>query len=431
MDDGFILEGVTLIDGTGRPPLEGATVCVHGGRIAHVVPGGTDESHLGAFIRHRLPGKTVVPGLIEAHTHASYGSDMLAYVRNGITTLRFAGLEASVVENLKRRIESGELIGPRILSCGPMIDSPPVAYPEWSVPVTNPAEASSVARRLITEAGVDALILTQRITAPLMRAVCDVAHAHDCRVLAQTWELDGEEAAGLGIDELHNSSRVFHSDQYPKERLLAYRNIADRLALSGRGWATINWDATQSIIDTMIDAGVVYCGMHVITQFQIDEGVDELKADRHFKSLFGETERSNFLTFLRKLQGTWSREDFAYWRIANENRMEWMRRFRSGGGVLIFGTDMQFGGIMLHRELRNALALGMTPLEVITAATGGASRAMHLDEEFGTITAGKRADFVVLNRNPANDLSALRDIDSVFRDGRLVWSSSQSPGQVI
>lgn len=430
MDDGFMLEGVTLIDGTGGPPLDGAAVCVHGGRIAHVLPGGTDQSQLGAFVRHRLLGKTVVPGLIEAHTHASYDSDMLAYIRNGITTLRFAGLEESVVKSIKRRIESGELIGPRILSCGPMIDAPPVAYPEWSVPITDPAEASSVARRLIIEAGVDALILTQRITAPLMQAVCDVAHAYDRRVLAQTWELDGEEAARLGIDELHNSSRVFHSHEYPKERLLAYRSIADRLALSGRGWATIDWDTTQKIIDTMVDAGVVYCGMHVITQFQIDEGVDELKADPDFKTLFGEIERSNFLTFLRKLQGTWSPEDFAYWRIANENRMEWMRRFRSGGGVLIFGTDMQFGGIMLHRELRNALGLGMTPLEVIAAATGGASRAMHLDEELGTITAGKRADFVVLNRNPANDLSALRDIDSVFRDGRLVWSSSQPPSQV-
>ena len=413
-DDGFILEGVTLIDGTGRPPLADAVVVVRGGRIAHAGTEGAGEGELSALVRHRLPGRTIVPGLIEAHTHASYDLDMLTYVRNGITTLRFAGLEERVVQDLKHRIGSGELIGPRILSCGPMIDAPPVAYPEWSVAVTDPVEAASVAEHLITETGVDALILTQRVTAPLMRAVCAVAHAHDCRVLAQTWELDGAEAAQLGIDELHNSSRVFHSCEYPKERLLAYKSIADRLALSGRGWATIDWDATQTIIDTMIDAGVIYCGMHVITQFQLDEGVDELKADPHFISLFGETERSNFLAFISKLQGTWSPEDFAYWRIANENRIEWMRRFRSGGGVLIFGTDMQFGGIMLHRELRNALALGMTPLEVIAAATGGAARAMRLDDEIGTISAGKRADFVVLNRDPSADLSALRDIDFVF-----------------
>jgi imidazolonepropionase-like amidohydrolase len=430
-DEAFVLDGVTLIDGTGNPPVTDATVVVRGGRIAHAGPGGSSDGELGNIARHRLAGKTIIPGLTEAHTHASYDSDMLAYVRNGVTTLRFAGLDERVVQGLKSRIASGALVGPRILSCGPMIDAPPVAYPEWSVAVTDAAEAASVAEQLITDAGVDALILTQRVTAPQMQAVCEVAHAHGRRVLAQTWQIDGAEAARSGIDEVHNSSRVFHSREYPKERLLAYGSIADRLALSGRGWATIDWDATQAIIDTMIESGVVYCGMQVIAQFQLDEGVDELKADPTFTSVFGEVERSNFLAFIRKLQGTWSPEDFEYWKIANDNRMEWMRRFRSAGGALIFGTDMQFGGIMLHQELRNALALGMTPLQVIAAATGGAARAMRLQDEFGTISAGKSADFVVLNRDPSYDLSALRDIASVFLGGRLMWSSNEASARVI
>jgi imidazolonepropionase-like amidohydrolase len=181
----------------------------------------------------------------------------------------------------------------------------------------------------------------------------------------------------------------------------------------------------------MIEASVVYCGMQVITQFQLDEGVDELQDDPTFTAVFGEVERSNFLAFIRKLQGTWSPEDFEYWKIANDNRMEWMRRFRSGGGTLVFGTDMQFGGIMLHRELRNAVSLGMTPLEVIAAATGGAARAMRLQDEIGTISVGKSADFVVLNRDPSEDLSALRDIHSVFRGGRLMWTSDEASGQII
>ena len=58
-----------------------------------------------------------------------------------------------------------------------------------------------------------------------------------------------------------------------------------------------------------------------------------------------------------------------------------MQRFRDLGGGLLAGTDMQFGGIMLHRELRNLETLGMSPLEVIAAATGGCAKAFGLDDE--------------------------------------------------
>jgi imidazolonepropionase-like amidohydrolase len=222
---------------------------------------------------------------------------------------------------------------------------------------------------------------------------------------------------------------VFHSREYPPERLLAYETIADRLALSGRGWATIDWDATQAIIDAMLDAKVVYCGMQVITQYQLNEGVAELSADPQFNALFSAADRARFLAFIDRIQGTWSNEDFAQWRIANDNRMEWMRRFRAGGGVLVFGTDMQFGGIMLHRELANALTLGMMPLEVIAAATGGTARALGLDAEIGTIRPGRCADLVVLNRDPSADLTALRDVDCVFREGRLLWRDALASHQ--
>ena len=414
----FVVEGITLIDGTGALPCRDAVVVVQDGRIVQAGP--ADGSHEGfPGPRRVLSGKTVVPGMIEAHTHAAYDADMLAYVRNGITTVRFAGLDPRDVAALRRRIAAGLLPGPRLLSCGPMIDGSPAAYPEWSI-------AAAAAARLIDEGEADYLILTQRVTAPMMRAVCEVAHDRGRRVVAQCWAVDGAVAASCGIDELHNSARVFHSRDYPPERLLAYETIADRLALSGRGWATIDWDATQAIIDAMIEAQVVYCGMQVITQYQLNEGVAELKSDPQFDSLFDADDRARFLAFIDRIQGTWSEADFALWRIANENRMEWMRRFRAAGGVLIFGTDMQFGGIMLHREFANAEALGMSPLEVIAAATGGAAGALGLDAEIGTIRPGRSADLVVLNRDPSADLSALRDVDSVYRDGRLLWRSAAS-----
>ena len=419
MAERLLLDGAQLIDGTGSPPVADSMVLIEGERIVYAGPR-TARFDDDPATRVTLAGKTLVPGLIEAHTHACFDADMLAYVKNGITTIRFAGLDQGDVVELRERVERGALIGPRILSCGPMIDLPPVAYPEWSVAVETPGEAAAAAERLIVEDRVEYLILTQRVTAPVMRAVVDAAHALGRTVVTQSWALDGGEVAELGIDEVHNTSRVFISKAYPAARLIDYASIAERLGLTGRGWATIDWDATTPLMEAMIERGVPYCGMHVIAQFLVGEGVPELEADADFADIFGEAERTAFCDFVERLSGMWTAEDRDYWERANEARMEWMRRFRAMGGRLLVGTDTQFSGIMLHRELANITALGASPLEVIAMASGGNARAMRL-EELGTVEAGKRADIVVLNRDPLADLGALRDIETVFRDGVALW----------
>jgi Amidohydrolase family len=258
-----------------------------------------------------------------------------------------------------------------------------------------------------------------------MRAVIAVGHAHGRPVVGQTWAIDGREAAELGIDELHTSSRVYASSSYPTERLLRYTSIADRLALASRAWASIDWEATRPIMEAMVERSVTYCGMQVITQFQVGEGIAELEADADFAALFGKAERQAFLDFTRRLQGSWTPEDLHYGRLANDQRMEWMRRFRALGGVLLAGTDMQFGGIMLHRELRNLEALGMSRLEIIAAATGGCARALRMERKLGTVREGLRADLVVLRSDPLRDLGALRDIACVLKDGAVVWTNGR------
>jgi len=421
----LIIEGADLIDGSGSLPIKDATIVLEENRIVYAGPK-TDRFNTFAARHWSLLGKTIVPGLIEAHTHAAFDGDMRAYVKNGVTTIRFAGLDQADVLHLSKRIEDGVLPGPRILSCGPMIDQSPPAYPDWSVAVETPDEAAATAERLIAEHDLHSLILTQRITRPVMRAVIEVAHAQNRSVVAQTWAIDGEEAAMLNVDELHTSSRVCASRDYPRERLLRYTSIAERLALTSRLWASLDWDLTQPIIDAMIEHGVIYCGMQVITQYQVGEGIAELEADYDFQSLFSDTEKETFCKFTQRLQDSWTEEDLDFARAANRQRAEWLRRYRAAGGTLLAGTDMQFGGIMLHRELKNLEALGMSRLEVITAATGGCARALHLDSRLGLIRDGRLADFVVLNRDPLQDLAALRDIAYVIKDGKSIWADSRN-----
>jgi hypothetical protein len=416
----IILEGATLIDGTGGPVIDDAMVVIDGPTIIHAGPRTAQFENVPA-VRQKLFGKFITPGLIEAHTHAAFEADMMAYIKNGITTVRFAGLHPTLESRLKNSIASSDLPAPRILSCGPMIDQPPVAYPEWSIAVDTPGSAAMVADRLIAEHDLHALIVTQRVTGPVMRAVVETAHRHGRSVVGQTWAVDGKEASILGIDELHTSSRVYASSQYSPEDLSKYETIPERLSLASRAWASIDWDATKSIMETMIECNVSYCGMHVITQFQIGQGVTELEADADFENFFGQSERHAFREFNRRLQGSWNNEDLYYARVANDMRLEWLRCFREMGGVLLAGTDMQFGGIMLHHELRNLESIGMSRLEVITSATGGCAKALHVEKNFGKLHNGQSADLVVLNSDPLLDLTALRDINCVYRSGKVMW----------
>ena len=412
----LLIDSVDLIDGTGAPVVHDAMVLIDGERIRYAGPR-TAQFDAMPVRRWSLPGKTLIPGLIEAHTHSTFDADLRAYVKNGITTLRFAGVDLASVAQVRKRIDDGDVVGPRILSCGPMLDQSPPAYPEWSIAVDTPADAARAAERLIVDEQVDALIITQRMTAPVLRAIVDVAHAHARPVVGQTWALDGREAAQCGIDQLDNSSRVFASREYPAEALLHYTSIPDRLALSGRAWAAIDWPETEAIMDAMIERGVRYCPLLVACQLSAGDGVAELEADPDFVALFSDVERRDFRAFMERLSGGWTAEDLAHWKRANDNRLEWMRRFRARGGTLIVGTDFQWGGITLHHELRNFAAIGMGVEEIVAAATGRSAAALQATTQFGTLRAGWLADLVVLDRSPLDDLSALRDIAHVFKGG--------------
>ena len=419
-DAPLLIDSVDLIDGTGAPVLRDAMVLIEGERITYAGPR-TAQFDAAPLRRRSLPGKTLIPGLIEAHTHSTFDADLRAYVKNGITTLRFAGLDLASVAKVRARIDGGDVVGPRILSCGPMLDQSPPAYPEWSLAVDTPAAAAVAAERLIVDEHVDALIITQRMTAPLLREIVAVAHAHERPVVGQTWALDGREAAECGIDELDNSSRVFASRAYPAEALLSYTSIPDRLALSGRAWAAIDWAETEAIMGAMIEHGVSYCPLLVACQLSAGDGVAELESDPDFVTLFSDVERRDFRAFMQRLSGGWTAEDRRDWRQANDNRLEWMRRFRELGGTLLVGTDFQWGGITLHRELGNFAASGMNAVEIVAAATGRNAEALGVASRIGTIRAGLLADLVVLERSPVPDIRALRDVACVLQGGMTVW----------
>jgi len=422
----LLIRAGALIDGSGAPPLADAALLVEGEQIVYAGP----RAALGEAPAARVvdaPAGTLLPGLIDLHIHSTFDADMRVYLKNGVTSVRFAGLNQDAVARLRARIEQGEIPGPRVFSCGPMLDVSPPAFPEWTSPVGTPEEAAAAARRLLREDGVDGLIVTQRITPALLRPIVEVAHGFGRPVVGQLWATDAREAAEIGIDQLDNNSRLFASRAYPPERLLRYGSIAERLALLARGWTTVDWDLTTPMMEAMVRRGVAFCPTLVVTQHRITVGAEALRADPDYLAEFGPAERAEWEAFHARVGGAWTEEDRAVMRAALEQRQEWMRRFHALGGTLVLGTDMQFGGIMVHAELRNLAAAGLTPLEVIAAGTGRAAKKLGLAERLGTLRPGRLADLLLVRGDPLRDLGALRDLALVVKGGQVVGGSADAP----
>ena len=98
-----------------------------------------------------------------------------------------------------------------------------------------------------------------------------------------------------------------------------------------------------------------------------------------------------------------------------------MRRFLDADGTLAFGTDDQ-GGLSIPPwdEIDQMLKLGMTPMEVIVAATANAAQVIGLGDELGTLEVGKQADIIVANGNPLQDMTVLQDLMVVIKGGEVI-----------
>jgi hypothetical protein len=321
------------------------------------------------------------------------------------------------VSDLRRRSAAACRPVPRILNLGPMLDTAPPSWPKWARVVTGPEDARAVALELLTTEALDGLFVVQGVTADILRPILDVAHQHNRPVVGQFWQADGLECAELGVDQLDNTSRIVASRTVPAAELVRPGSVPRRLALLARAWTHVDWDLTMRMLETIVAKGVAYCPTFVVTNYLAGIGRKDLEEDQDYLRLFGETDHMAFTDLVEQMNGTWTGEDAYYWSASLDNRYEWVRRFHELGGVVLPGTDMQYGGIQLHRELANLEACGLSRLEVITAATGAAARAAGVSASLGLIQEGKRADFVVLRANPLKDLANLRSIDLVVQDG--------------
>lgn len=392
--------GATVIDGTGAAPMAGATIVVSDGRIQAV---GRNVTVPAGAMRVDMSGKFITPGLINAHGHLQADmskrtarerltSQLRMYADYGITTVQVLGLPLDdVPDGIKLRDESrtGAVDRARVLIAAASLRNLKTEQEarDWGNKYAD--MKVDIVKMHITGGPMD-------MTPAVYGALIDQAHQRGIRAAAHMLYL--KDAKGLldkGIDVLAHSIRDQPVDQ---------ATIAAIKARDVEYIPTLTRDIAQFIY----------------------EGTPPYFADAFFTR---HIPNSYYSAEMAKLKDPANQDKIKKDQTAQTTKT-WLEQGRknlktlSDAGVTIaLGTDTgtnegQWQGYFEHIELEEMVKSGLTPMQALVAATGGAAKAANIQQQLGTLAAGKQADLLVLNANPVTDIRNTRQIHSVWIGGR-------------
>jgi imidazolonepropionase-like amidohydrolase len=394
------LTGGRLFDGTGEPVREGAAVLVEDGAIRRV--GRASEACPDGARRLDLEGRTLMPGLIEAHTHILsetprtlrgaepflsgtpahfLQAELRDFLRMGVTTVRFTGAQGQWPQEARQAMRYGAFRGPRLLTCGKIISATAPGGRFYGT-MYREADGPDDMRRAVREqirAGADFVkIMTTgarsnemedpdplQLTEEELSAVADEAHRMGYRLSAHAEGLVGCEAAvTVGADTIEHGIFLH---QRP--------DLLDAMAASG-----------QVLVPTL--SGYYWMA-------GLGDAVDPATAERG-------PEMPSALV------------DLADQNL--ENGAASMRAARDAGVKIALGSDME---VAVALEVRRMIFHGLTPGEALVAATRTAAQALGLGDQVGTVEEGKLADLLIVDGDPAAEPGLLADPTRIWLVLRL------------
>ena len=412
----LVLAGGRLIDGYGGPPLDNAVVVIEGNTIRAVGREGSVAIPNGARVID-TNGFTVMPGLMDMHVHLmivghgdyehwdrTYPSkyrDVIMPISAkqllmaGVTTARDLGAPLEDIVTVKNRINAGEIPGPRMFVSGPFLQKSNTPLTEkfrWIV--KDPEDARRKVRQIVAGgADVIKLIDQDQMTLEEVKAIVDEAHKAGKHVAAHAHRSE-EIRQGLraGVDCFEHTG-LATKPGYEEDILQMMRERN----------ATLFWCPTME-------------GLFLYEETkQNPERVDDqrlkndLPADiyKDVHESIRDVQRLDYFRLVPRRIPT----------LANK-----FRQLRESGVTIVTGTD---SGIPLNfhfdstwRELKTMADLGMPPMEVIRAATYWPAQ-MLKQPNLGVIAPGKLADIIVVDGDPLRDMSVLRHVVHVIKDGRV------------
>jgi len=392
-----------LIDGTGAPAIEHATIVARGERIASAGPAASVIIPHGARIAD-LRGKVLMPGLADMHVHLIGGwdgvaTDMLGYRRYmnallyaGVTTVLDTGNVEPFVVQLRAEVAAGRLLGPRIYCVGPLIDGADPAWPPLSRAVTSVAQVPDVVRALSRD-HVDLIKAYVGLSHPVLERLVEEGHKASLRVIVDQWQRNG--SPDLVADGIYGFAHL------PTRKL----SSTDVELMRDRQVAFISTLAVFESESRRRLANLAFLQDPLVRDTSPPAFLEGLRAEASRKLTGKEAERAQRGVGLL------------------QNAMENARSLYQAGVLLTAGTDAPYPGDLqgegLHRELELLVEAGFTPLEAITVATRNAARFIGAND-WGTVQPGKLATLIVVDGRPDRNISQTRRIVGVYVAGRQI-----------
>ena len=431
----LVLEGATLIDGSGAEPREDSVIVLAGDRILRVGNAG-DFRFPNSARRRDVSGHYVVPGFIDMHVHVHPKArieTVEALFDFGVTTIRSPGAAQSAGVELRDQIAAGRVRGPRMITGAAFIDGSPSRF-DWTVPVATPDEMRDVVRQQAA-AGADMVKLYWDVTPELMAAAIEEAHALGLKVAGHIRATSWTQAARLGIDSL-----VHSGGEGPTWELVPERHRAQLRALPHPEYyarwlelVELDGELMNSLIAALVDNDVTVDPTLVVIESlyfgddpKVLERLEPQRAPSSVVALWGPDWRHRnpfvFTNPMGILRAFTSGKDV--FPVA----LQIVRMFHEGGVRLTVGTDVGMPwitpGVSLHRELELLVQAGIDETDVIVMATRNGAEGLSLEDQLGTVEAGKLADLVVLTADPLSDIRSTRLLAAVYKAGELVYPAT-------
>ena len=435
-----MITGVRVIDGLGNEPKENQDVVLFDGKIADIGPAGTCDTPKDALVIDGN-GMTVMPGLIDMHVHLQGGwangtipgerykprydersarQSLNAHLYSGVTTILDCGSDHEYILKWRKRINDGSVLGPRFFTTGAPWDQNPSGWEAGnttgdatfgrSTKVTAIAAIPDQMDKYKKD-GIEIIKLYSGLSPHAAGFVVKEAHRRDILVIADFWRMNMDRIImeATGIDGWAHCS--------PSE-----------IPASSNKWMAEN-DRFCIVTATL---GEAMSGLRV----KDEEGKKLMLKEPLIVDVWGEAAIKEFYAVYPQIRHNYYDGPEAFYQ---QNGFGDLSRFRAkfleniknahdAGVLLAGGSDCVYpslwDGEVMHRELELLVMAGIEPTEAIKCCTYNGAKILRREKEFGSLQKGMAADLLLVEGNPAMNISDTRKVRHVFLRGNQVHRDS-------
>jgi len=423
----LIIRGASIFDTASGAMLPGRTVVIEGEHIQSI---GSPGQQVSTPRRARVidgRGKFLIPGLIDAHAHATYvldfahmtGDEILPhFLANGVTSIRSTGDLIVAQRLLSRYAAQHPDLSPRMFLCSPLIDGDPPFHGYWGRAFTNPDKIPAFIKDMAGW-GVSTVKLYVGTERPVGREVIEQAHRNGLVVTGHLGKYSAQEAVADGIDCLEHIWGVFNFILPPGPSKSGVQTLERRANVD------LNSPVAKDLIEAIRSHNVsvdptltVFRNMLLLADlpeyFQHPDNVAMPEPLKAYWLRYRE----------ERMKTTFSAETLDLRKREFQKYKDLTGILYRAGVTLLAGTDTPEPfcppGSSLHQELELLVESGLSPAAALQAATINNARILHSEKSLGSIDPGKLADILILDANPLASIGNSRRISKVIKGGRVI-----------